>query len=332
MTTIYPPSRRTILLGAVASASALAMPGLLRAQPRIVTLALYGPPAGPSVTLAHAVATDLFADIADAASMAAWRAPDELRAGLTSGSIQLSIVPVQAAANLYNRGFAIRLANVMTDGLLYVATGDDSIEGIADLKGRSVAVPFRGDTPEILFGQLLVHHGLSPETDLQITYAGSPIEAMQLLLAGRVEAALTAEPSTTAAVIAGRQAGKDIRRAIDLQAAWGEMTGAVPVLPQAGLAITGDFLSAHGDTVPALLAAIETATDEVLADPATAASHATEVLGMPAPLLAASIPHSNLVARPATEARADIERMLRTMTGADMAAINGHLPDDDFYL
>ena len=332
MTTIHPPSRRAILLGALASASALAMPGVARAQARIETLALYGPPAGPSVTLALAVATNRFADIADAASMTAWRAPDELRAGLTSGSIRLSIVPVQAAANLYNRGFPIRLANVMTDGLLYIATGDDSIEGIADLKGRSVAVPFRGDTPEILFGQLLAHHGLNPETDLQITWAGTPIEAMQLLLAGRVEAALTAEPSTTAAVIAGRQAGKDIRRAIDLQAAWGEMTGAVSVLPQAGLAITGDFLSMHGDAVPALLAAIETATDEVLADPAKAASHATEVLGMPAPLLAASIPHSNLVARVARQARPDIERMLSTMTGADMAAINGRLPDDGFYL
>ncbi len=332
MTTIHPPSRRAVLLGALASAPALAMPRVLRAQGRIGMLALFGPPAGPSVTLAHSVATNRFADIADAASMTAWRAPDELRAGLTSGTIRLSIVPVQAAANLYNRGFPIRLANVMTDGLLYIATGDDSIGDIADLKGHSVAVPFRGDTPEILFGQLLTHHGLDAETDLKITWAGTPIEAMQLLLAGRVDAALTAEPATTAAVIAGRQAGKDIRRAINLQAAWGQMTDAGPVLPQAGLAITGDFLSAHGDAVPALLAGIEAATADVLADPAKAAKYAADALGMPAPLLAASIPHSNLVARAASEARADIERMLRTMTGADMAAINGRLPDDGFYL
>ncbi|MCB1364295.1 MAG: ABC transporter substrate-binding protein [Rhodobacteraceae bacterium] len=332
MTSIRNIDRRAILLGALAAAPALAMPGLLRAQDRIATLAFFGPPAGPSVTLAHAVATNRFADIADAASMTAWRSPDELRAGLTSGGIALSIVPVQAAANLYNRGFPIRLANVMTDGLLYVATGDDGINAIADLRGHSVAVPFRGDTPEILFSQLLAHNGLNPETDLRITWAGSPIEAMQLLLAGRVDAALTAEPSTTAAVMAGRQAGKDIRRAIDLQAAWGEMAGAAPVLPQAGLAITQGILDTHGDALPAILAGIEAATAEVLADPAAAASDATDALGMPAPLLAASVPHSNLVARPAAEARADIERMLSAMSGADMAAIDGRLPDDGFYL
>lgn len=332
MTSIASPSRRNILIGAAVAVPALALPGRLRAQPPLDQLALYGPPAGPSVTLAHAVATDRFADIAGSATMTAWRTPDELRAGLTSGSILLSVVPVQAAANLYNRGFPIRLANVMTNGLLYIATGKAGISAIPDLRGRKVAVPFRGDTPEILFSQLLVHHGLNAATDLEITYAGTPIEAMQLLLAGRVEAALTAEPSTTAAVIQGQQVGKDIRRAIDLQAEWGVMTNAAPVLPQAGLAITGSFLDTHAEAVPPILAALKGANAEVLADPVAAAAHAAGALGMPAPLLAASVPHSNLVARPATEARADVERMLSAMTGTDMAAINGSLPDDGFYL
>ena len=295
-------------------------------------LALFGPPAGPSVTLAHAVSTDRFAAVAERASMTAWRTPDELRAGLTSGSILLSVVPVQAAANLYNRGFDIRLANVMTNGLLYIASADAGIAAIPDLKGRSVAVPFRGDTPEILLAQLLTHHGIDPETDLKITYAGTPVEGMQLLLAGRVEAALTTEPSTTAAVLQGAQGGKDIHRVINLQDAWGEMTGAAPVLPQAGLAITGAFLDAHGDAVPEILSALQDANAEVLADPATAAANAAGMLGMPAPLLAASVPHSNLVARPAAEARADVERMLAAMAGPDLAAIAGKMPDDDFYL
>lgn len=332
MTNLINPGRRALLLGAASALPMLALPRFARAQGRIETLGFYGPPAGPSVTLAHAVATNRFAEIAASASMTAWRTPDELRAGLTSGTMLLSVVPVQAAANLYNRGFPIRLANVMTNGLLYIASEKADIGAIPDLRGRKVAVPFRGDTPEILFGQLLAHHGLNGETDLEITYAGTPIEAMQLLLAGRVDAALTSEPSTTAAVMQGKQAGKEIRRAIDLQSEWGAMTGAAPVVPQAGLAITGAFLDAHADAVPAILAALEAANADVLADPATAAANATEALGMPAALLAASVPHSHLVARPAGEARADVERMLSAMSGADMAAINGKLPDDAFYL
>jgi NitT/TauT family transport system substrate-binding protein len=282
--------------------------------------------------MAHAVATGRFDAISEEASFTAWRSPDELRAGLTSGSILASVVPVQAAANLYNRGFPIRLANVMTNGLLYIASSRTDIAAIPDLAGRSVAVPYRGDTPEILFGQLLVHHGLDAETDLDIAYAGTPTEAMQLLLAGRVEAALTSEPATTAAVLRGRQGGIDVRRAIDLQSAWGEMTGAGPVLPQAGFAVTEAFMESHGNALPGMLEILETVTAEVLADPAAAAANATDALGMPAPLLAASVPHCNLVARPAREARGDVERMLTAMTGPTFERIGGGLPDDAFYL
>lgn len=319
-------TRRTTL-SLIGAAAALPLLPRRGAAQSIQTLALYGPPAGPSVTLAHAVATGRLSDVAKTASFTAWRNPDELRAGLTSGAIELSVVPIQAAANLYNRGFPIRLANAMTDGLLYILAEDAGIAAIPDLAGRHIAVPFRGDTPEIIFGQLLAHHGLDAETDLQITYAGTPIEAMQLMLAGRVEAALTSEPSTTAAILRGRQAEKTLRRAIDVQAAWGEMTGAAPVLPQAGLSVTQGSMDAHGAVLPHLLAALEAATAEALADPQAAAANATEALGMPAPLLAASVPHANLVARPASEARADIERMLTAM-----ARIGGRLPDDAFYL
>ena len=327
MTTL---SRRSTLGLLGTAAGALALPRMVLAKP-IPSLAIYGPPAGPSITLAHAVATGKLSDIASETSFTAWRNPDELRAGLTSGGILLSVVPIQAAANLYNRGFPIRLANAMTNGLLYIIAEDAAINAIPDLAGRHIAVPFRGDTPEIIFGQLLKHNGMNP-SDLEITYAGSPIEAMQLILAGRVDAALTAEPSTTAAVLRGRQAGKDIRRAISIQDAWGEMTGAAPVLPQAGLAVMQEFLDDSGYALPSLLTTLEEATEEVLGNPDAAAANATESLGMPAPLLAASIPNSNLVARPATEARADIERMLAAMAGEDLTRSGGAMPDDAFYV
>ena len=331
MTKLTQMNRRSALSLLAAGAAAPLLPISVLAA-KMETLALYGPPAGPSVTLAYAVASGAFSTVAENATFKAWRNPDELRAGLTSGEIGLSVVPVQAAANLYNRGFPIRLANIMTNGLLYVISEETGIKAIPDLKGRSVAVPFRGDTPEIIFGQLLAHDGLDAEKDLQIIYSGSPIEAMQLLLAGKVEAALTAEPSTTAGILRGRMAGKKVARVIDIQKAWGEMTGAVPVLPQAGLAITQGFLDANGNDVSGILVALQTATSEVNADPGKAAAAATEALGLPAPLLTASVPNCNLVARPAQEARPDIERMLTAMAGPDMAKIGGKLPDDRFYL
>src|SRR5690606_550233 len=135
--------------GVAAGAATLSSPAILKAQtaPR---LALYGPPAGPTITLAYAVASGMLADLAGAVSLTVWRTPDELRAGLTSGSIDLSVVPAQAGASLYNRGMGVRLVNVMTNGLLYVMAADDTVAGFSDLAGKRLAIPFPNDTPDFI--------------------------------------------------------------------------------------------------------------------------------------------------------------------------------------
>lgn len=132
-------TRRRALTFLLACAALPVLPAGARV-PTLDRLALCGPPAGPSVTLAYAVKSGKFADIAKEATFTAWRNPDELRAGLTSGSVLISVVPVQAAANLYNQGFPIRLLNAMTDGLLYVISGSPEVNGIVELAVEALAV------------------------------------------------------------------------------------------------------------------------------------------------------------------------------------------------
>lgn len=345
-------TRRFLLAAAGGMTAALAAPAILRAAPA-PRLALYGPPAAPTITLAHAVATGMLADLAAEVSLTVWRTPDELRAGLTSGAIDLSIVPAQMAANLYNRGMGMRLVNVMTDGLLYIMAREGAIGGMADLAGKTLAVPFPNDTPDFIARALLDHHGLTDQVTL-VTPA-TPMEAAQLLLSGRIDAALLTEPVTTvitlraaapaadvhSAEVAGalaRKAGGAVTgpaiplvRAIDLQAEWGAATGLGPVVPQAGLAVTTGFAERHGALIAPLQAVMEQATAAVLADPAAAAAHAAPYLEQPAPMLAASIPHANLVATPASAARPALEAMFALMAGNDAAILGGRMPDADLY-
>ena len=320
-------SRRSFVASAGSLAVMLSAPTILRAAaPR---LALYGPPAAPTITLAHAIKAGMLADLADEVSLTVWRTPDELRAGLTSGAIDLSVVPAQVAANLYNRGMGMRLVNVMTDGLLYIMAPEGSIDGMARLAGKTLAVPFPNDTPDFIARALLAHHGLSDRVTLATP--GTPMEAAQMLLAGRIDAALLTEPVATVVTMRAREAGKAIGRVIDVQKEWGAVTGLGPIVPQAGLAVTGRFAADHGDLVAPLQAALIAATAAVLADPKTAAANAATWLEQPAPLLAASIPHANLVATPAQKARPALEAMFTLMAGKDAAILGGKLPDDGFY-
>ncbi len=208
--------RRSVLR---AIGAGLALPVLRRLTGRahaaaLPELALYGPPAGPSVTLAHAAASGALSHLADKVSFKVWRNPDEMRAGITSGTMQAVVLPVQAAANLYNRGLGVRLLNVMTTGLLYVISTDTGVSDFPGLKGKRLAVPFRNDTPDLILARLLTHYGLVAGTDIQVETTGSPVEAVQLLMAGRVDAVLAPEPAVSAAVITAKAAGKTVARVI----------------------------------------------------------------------------------------------------------------------
>ncbi len=329
--TCYTAVTRRALCAGLAATIALPFVGQARAAP-LSELTLYGPPAGPSVILAYAVGAGLLGEVADKVSFKVWRTPDEMRAGLTSGSMQAVVMPVTAAANLHTRGLGVRLANVMTNGLLYVISTDPSISSFADLKGREITVPFPNDTPELVFRAALDKNGLSAGTDVELDLAGSPIEAIQMLLSGRIETAMVPEPAATAAMVKAAASGKEIHRAIDMQAEWGKVTGLGPSMPQAGLALSAAFVEEHGDKVEPLLSALKRAAAAVNASPSQAASHAAAALELPWPVIEKSIPFSNLAAIRAHEARPVIDALLMAIVRTQPKMIGGRMPDDSFYL
>lgn len=324
-------NRRLLLAAALAGT---ALPACSR-QPAAVPgeLVLWGPPAGPTITLAYAVASGLTDGLAEAVRVRTWRTPDELRAGLTSGTMSVAVMPLNTAASLYARGQDVRLLSVMTDGLLHVVTADPTLTEVPQLAGRRVAIPYRRDAPDIVLDRILAFHGLEPGQDVTLRHVGSPVEAVQLMLTGAVDAAFVPEPAASAAVISGRVTGRRVRRAIDVQAQWRAVTGAADsTLPQAGLAVTGAFYAQNRARLDHLNRTLVGAAEAVNADPAAAAAAAAPVLGMPAPILEAAIPHSNLRTSPARAARAEVERYFAVIAQADPEVLGGGMPDGDFYL
>lgn len=310
------------------STAVLACPRIGRAAEPLV---LWGPPAAPSIILAQAIADGLLKPFAPDATFKAWKTPDEMRAGISSSSMTAVIMPTNVAANLYNRGLGVRLANVMTHGLLYVVAPSGTVTDIAGLKGKRVAVPFRNDMPDLIFRRLLATASLQP-SDLAIEYSGTPPEAVQLLVSGRVDAALLSEPASSGAILRAKwTAWKNLERAIDCQKVWATITGSTTI-PQAGLAVTDKLTAQIGtDGLIILQKALETAVRAVIKDPSTAAGIAAPEFGLPAAVIERSIEFSNLVAEPATAARADLTTLFEALAKEDLRIIGGKQPDDRFF-
>ncbi|GAB3125683.1 ABC transporter substrate-binding protein [Novispirillum itersonii] len=328
-------SRRALLSGLTAlAASSLPLPRRARAsQPRSTPLTIWGPPAGPTITLAHGAATGAFSPLADRTEIRVWRTPDDLRAGLTSGTMDIMVLPTQTAASLYQRGLRVRLVSVMTTGLLYMVSADPGLTTLPALRGRTVAVPFRNDIPDLLLHHLLRHHGLTPGQDLTVQVTASPVEAVQMLLTGRADCALLPEPAASAALLKAAQLfGKTLHRMIDLQQAWASATGSDAVLPQAGLGATPSGLDRLGpDAALRLQQAIARATADTLANPDAAARHASDLLGFPADVLSRSIATSNLSALPARQVRPALERLF-SLLPPDASTDRSRPLDAEFYL
>jgi NitT/TauT family transport system substrate-binding protein len=318
--------RRTFLLSA-GVASIFRPHGAFAAEP----LTLWGPPAAPSIVLARAVASGDLKDIAPSAVFKTWRTPDEMRAGLSSGTMQAVIVPSNVAANLYNRGLGVHLLNIMTRGLLYVVAGD-KLAKVEDLAGKKIAVPFRNDMPDFVLRRLLARVGLKPGTDVLFDYAGTPPEAMQMLLAGRVDAALLAEPAVTAAILRAKVSFTNLSRAIDCQKEWAKTVGGSGFIPQAGLAVTRPFIDKVGPNgLKILQNALQAAVDFVIAHPLRASVASATELGLMSPIVAEAIPSSNLVALPASSVRPELESFFTLLAEDDPRIIGGKLPGEAFY-
>lgn len=322
-------NRRDVLTGISALAVAtLAAPSILRAA---APLTLYGPPAAPSAVLAHAVKGGFLKDVAPDAAFRAWKTPDEMRAAVASGSMGAVVMPSYAAANLHNRGLGLGLLDILTTGLLYVVSKDEGLTTVAGLKGKTLALPFKNDMPDFVMARLLAQAGLQPG-DVALEYTASPPEAVQLLLTGRVDAALLSEPAATGVIIKAKSLFMTVHRVIDVQAEWQAVAGTADI-PQAGLALTAEVQQALGqEGLAGLQKGIEAALADALADPKAAADAVADALGFPPEIIAASFPTSHLSAIPASAARKTLEGFYEVLAKADPAIIGGKLPGDGFYL
>ena len=293
---------------------------------------MYGPPVGPSVTLAHAAETNALNGLVDDLTFSTYRDPDVLRTNFIAGRWELAGTPSYVAANLYNKGLKVRLMNIMTWGLLYMVSSDAKVKRIEDLKGQEIVMPFKGDLPDLVFQHIAKVKGLKINKDFRIHYVGTPFEGLQLLLSGRVKHALLPEPAATAGLLKALKAGKKMHRAINIQDVWGEVTGGPARIPQAGMMISDSLLNEMPTLPNQLNKALVRSTNWVVDNPKKAGILGQNYMSLKAPVIERSIPYSNFTMDRAKDIQPVLENFFSILLELSPAIMGGKLPDNDFYL
>lgn len=262
-----------------------------------------------------------------------WKSPDVLRSLLANGKTSIAATPSYAGANLYNKGAKVRLAGVTVWGLLHLIGPEGAPADWSALKGKTVAVPFKGDMPDLVFQFLLKKNGLDPQKDLNIAYFAQGSEVAGQLVTGKADYVVLPEHVATVAINKATKAGRKVKPVFDLQTEWAKATGQKSArIPQAGVVVYGDLPEKHPQAIGAALKGLDDAIKEVnKADQKTVATIATATK-VPAPIVTKVIDRLNLEYIPAKTAKPELERFYKELSTLNPDIIGGKLPDDKFYL
>lgn len=303
---------------------------------KLPQLVLSGPGAIVSVPLVHMVDSGALAELSDHVSFVQWRDPDQLRVMALGGKTDVLATPSNVAANLYNRGAPIKMLDISTWGALWMVSRDPNKKTLADFRGEEIAMPFRGDMPDIVFQLLAAKQGLDVHKDFKLRYVASPIDAMQLLIMRRTDNALLADPAVSMALRKTKSfplqlVAPTLYRSVDLQKEWGRLFNRRARIPQAGLAVVGALRKN-----PEAMAKIEAAYAHSTVYCSQHALECGQIMAKHVPMLSAqavadAIAVSQMEVVPMPQARPELTFFFQQLEAKSPALIGGKLPDDGFY-
>ena len=167
-------------------------------------------------------------------------------------------------------------------------------------------------------------------TALNIQYTTDFAQAVQLLLAGRGDAALLSEPAGTGAEIQGKNKGIPVRAVLNLQEEWGKATGRKPRIPQAGTLALTSVVEQHPEVIQTVQTELKNAIVWATENPA-AAQLGAKYLGLKAPVIERSLIKTPLEMVTAVEAKEDLEFWFSRLMEQNPRLLNGKLPNAGFY-
>lgn len=252
--------------------------------------------------------------------------PTSFTASLINGELDMAALPVNAAATLYAKTEGkVQILAVNTLGVMYILDGSGTVNGIADLKGKTVFSAGQGSSPEYILNYLLTENGLTPGEDVTIEYASEHAEVVQQALAGKYDVILIPEPFVTKI----RQKNDAFRVAVDLTEEWSKLGNGE--LLTGCIAVRTAFAEGHPEEVKAFLVDYEASVNYALqnVDEAAALMGRFGIIDEETAKLA--LPNCNITFMAGEEMKENVTAYLGVLAAADPASVGGKMPGDDFF-
>lgn len=254
-------------------------------------------------------------------------AADEIVPLLVKGDLDAAAIPANLAATLYQKtSGGVEVACINTLGVLYVLEQGDTVQSVADLKGKTILTTGKGTTPEYVLRYILTENGLNPDTDVTIEYYSEATEALSQLQAGTSTIAMLPQPFVTSALAQT----EGLRVALDMNTEWEAVAGSK--LVTGVLVVRKDAVEADPEAFNQFMndyaASVTAANTDV---EGTAALCEEYGIVAKAALAQKALPQCNIVFETGDEMKTDLTNYFQVLYDADPSSVGGAMPADDFY-
>ena len=257
-------------------------------------------------------------------------AADELLPLMVSGKLDIALVPANMAAILYQKTEgAIAVVDVNTLGVLYLVGSDPSVEGLKDLKGKTIYLTGKGTTPDYVLQYLLKGAGYE-EGDVTLEYKSEATEVAAILSQKEDALGFLPQPFVTAASLQNDK----LRIIFSANDAWMEQQGT----ENASGLVTGvtvvrkEILENYPNAVKTFLEEHANSAKAIGEDLEAGAAYCVQA-GIVAkePIAAKAIPYCNITCITGNEMKQALQSYLEILYSFDPKTVGGKLPEEDFY-
>ncbi|MCH5272247.1 MAG: ABC transporter substrate-binding protein [Lachnospiraceae bacterium] len=252
---------------------------------------------------------------------------DEITAGIIKGDIPLAAVPCNLASVLYNKSQGgVTMLGINTLGVLYIVETGDTIQSVADLKGKTIYSTGKGTTPEYTLNRLLQSAGIDPEKDVTIEFKSEATEVAAILADAKDAVAMLPQPYVTTVLNNNEKA----RIALNVTKEWEALNEGSTVVTGVVVANT-KFLNEHPEAVEAFMNEYAVSTAYTVENVEEAAALAEKFDIFKAAVAKQAIPYCNIVFIEGDEMQSKAGAYLQVLYEQNPTSVGGALPEESFY-
>ena len=253
---------------------------------------------------------------------------DEIVPLISRGDVDIAAVPANLAAVLHkNTNGEVLVLAINTLGVLYVVEKGDSIQSVADLRGRTVFSSGKGAVPEYAFNYLLQKNGLNPDADLTVEYKSEHAETIPLLVQGTDGVAVMPQPFVTVAM----SKVEGLRIALDLTEEWEKVADDGSSLLTGVMVVRKSFAQEYPHAVSAFLEEYAASTQFANSNVAKTAELVGKQGIIDAAVAEQAIPFCNITCIAGTDMKTQLEGYLQVLFEQNPQSVGGALPGEEFY-